>query len=150
MHAHTRLLEQKQRLSSAQWQVFQSEIARTRKSVWVAYLFWLFLGGLGAHQWYLGDRLKALYFLVPPVLVIVAGMVQTPWLAVLAFVAWGLMGLWDALTMPRQTEWANAWLEAELIATLTGTDAAPAPTDYEARLDALEQDRRWRSRGEKR
>src|SRR5262249_43817280 len=108
------------------------------------------LGGLAAHQWYLGDRLKALYFLVPPVLVIVAGMVQTPWLAVLAFVAWGLMGLWDALTMPRQTEWANAWLEAELIATLTGTDAAPAPTDYEARLDALEQDRRWRSRGEKR
>jgi len=39
MQTRNRLLEQKQHLTDAQWQVFQSEIARTRKSVWVAYLF---------------------------------------------------------------------------------------------------------------
>ena len=48
-------LHLKQDLSSHQLAVLNSELEAHKKSPLIAYLLWFFLGGLGAHRYYLGN-----------------------------------------------------------------------------------------------
>lgn len=58
-------------------------------SVGVAYVWWLFLGGVGAHQFYLGKSGRAVGYIFT--------------------LAWLTVGLWiDVFTLPSQVRAANA------------------------------------------
>lgn len=45
----------KQELSAQQLAIIQSELTKKAKSKTTAYIFWFFLGALGAHRYYVGD-----------------------------------------------------------------------------------------------
>lgn len=74
---------------------FQSQ----KKSAGVSYLLWFFLGGVGAHRFYLGR--------------VVSGVVQLllglfGWLPL--FLGWGVLGIWlivDAFLIPGMVEQEN-------------------------------------------
>jgi TM2 domain-containing membrane protein YozV len=48
------VLYDKQKLTEKQLSILSSEMEKYKKSTTVAYLLWLFLGGFGAHKFYLG------------------------------------------------------------------------------------------------
>src|SRR5262245_22893681 len=123
----TTLQYDKARLTREQQWLFDSEIARTKKSVLVAYLFWWFLAGVGAHQFYLGHTERALIRLAPTALAFLGGVLVGlrhggGWAVVLAVVGAAVLWVWDAVTLPRQTQQANAWLEHVLVAQLLGEE----------------------------
>lgn len=53
-----------QDLTDSERLMFQSEMSRRRKSTTSAVLWCLFLGGLGAHQFYLGNTLLGVVYLL--------------------------------------------------------------------------------------
>ena len=68
----TPLVELKRTLTPNELAIVSSEMATRRKSVGVVYALWFFLGGLGAHWFYLGERWRALtYWLMAPAVFLV-------------------------------------------------------------------------------
>jgi TM2 domain-containing membrane protein YozV len=67
----------------------QTAAALPPLSVGVAYVWWFFLGGVGAHQFYLGKTGRAISYIFTA--------------------AWLTVGLWiDVFTLPSQVRAANA------------------------------------------
>src|SRR5690625_7789652 len=57
-------IELKQKLDEKQLSIVQSELENQKKSMVVAYLLWFFLGGAGAHRFYIGKTGSAITMLV--------------------------------------------------------------------------------------
>lgn len=98
-------------LDERELQVARLEIEKRQKSAVVAWLLWLFLGGLGGHRYYLG-----------PI-----------WQAVLMTLTLGGLGFWaliDAFFIPRRLralrEEVEAQVVAEILARRTPGSEAPA------------------------
>ena len=152
------LVELKRTLTPNELAIVSSEMATRRKSVGVVYALWFFLGGLGAHWFYLGERWRALtYWLMAPavflVTVVVWGLYPAIACAWIVGVVLAVRLLCEAFTLGRHTERVNVAIESALIAEVTGRrrPVPPAPTDYGGRLDALVHTRahenRWRRWG---
>jgi TM2 domain-containing membrane protein YozV len=78
------------------------------KSVGAAYVFWFFLGGFGAHQFYLGKTGRAVSYL-------------------LTF-GWLTVGLWiDLFTLGKQVRQVNAELLQKALDTKAALDAEELP-----------------------
>lgn len=82
-----------------------------KKSVLVAYLLWFFLGGLGAHRFYLGRMGSAVGMLVLFLASIVLSIVVV---GALGFVVLGLWWLVDAALIPGMASRHNLRLAATL------------------------------------
>lgn len=67
----------------------QITVTRTLKSTKVAYIWWIFLGGIGAHQFYLGNTGRGLLHLFTLGLL-------------------GVMTVWDLFTLPSQVRRINS------------------------------------------
>ncbi|GAB6877127.1 TM2 domain-containing protein [Thermaerobacter litoralis] len=83
-------------LSDRELQLARLEIERRQKSAVVAWLLWLFLGGLGGHRYYLG-----------PV-----------WQGILMTLTLGGLGFWaliDAFFIPRRLRAVNQAVEDEVV-----------------------------------
>lgn len=71
-------------LSAAEQMLIEQRVTNEAKSTLVAYLFWFFLGGLGAHRFYLGRPATALAIMACLILGIAIGRFGTPLLGVVA------------------------------------------------------------------
>lgn len=74
-------------------------ILRERKSLGLAYVLWLLIGGLGVHRFYLGRTGSGIAMLLLAVL---------GWLPL--FLGWAVLGIWwlvDAILMPGMARDAN-------------------------------------------
>jgi len=108
-------VETKAQLSDHQLAVVNSEMMQRRKSLTAAYLLWFFLGGFGAHRFYLGETSSACILLA-----LVLGGWFTIWIYV-GFIPLIIAGVWlivDAFRLPGITERVNARLENTLIGVL--------------------------------
>lgn len=77
----------------------QLEFEAQKKSIPAAYLLWFFLGGLGAHRFYLGEKGTAIAQLLLGLL---------GWLPF--FIGWVILGIWllvDAFLIPGMIERLN-------------------------------------------
>ena len=106
-------------LDEKQILIFNAEVARTQKSVGVAYLLFLFLGGFGAHAIYMGSPLKAVAYILLTLSAIP--------LAFIPIVPLAIMGLWDLFTIPRQIRLRDEQIRRDLIAKIAATGSTPRP-----------------------
>jgi hypothetical protein len=116
------LLDMKRALTPTELALVDSEMARCRKSLGIAYLLLFLLGYVGGHQYYLGKPRAAFLRWLPWFVVGFAVLAMilngdaeyriTIGLASLWAVA---MHLYDLCTLPRQTQEVNAQIEKELI-----------------------------------
>lgn len=91
-------------------------VAVTPKNIGTAYLWWLFFGALGAHQFYLGKTGRAV------------GMMLT--------FGWLTLGLWiDLVTLPRQVREVNAELGLQSKPTTVPLPEKPRPALLEKPLE---------------
>ncbi|MFV0513991.1 MAG: TM2 domain-containing protein [Jhaorihella sp.] len=104
-------------LSTEQQILVEHRLAFVRKSVGIAYLYWLFIGGLGGHRFYLGRSMSALALLGLSVFGWVTLTTQT---GTIALVAVGLWLLVDAFLIPamirKDTDKRRSLIEAEIAA----------------------------------
>ena len=66
------LISLKRKLTPEEMEIFKSEYESRKKSVFIAYLLWIFLSYLAAHKFYLGKIKEGLIYLVGPVLIVLA------------------------------------------------------------------------------
>lgn len=121
-------------LGDRELQIFNAEMQRQQKSVLVSYLLWFFVGWAGAHKFYLGKPLWGLTYLflglggyalfwggflaamADSEAVDVAGGASA--LGILVSGVWGLLMLWDLITLPSQHNRREAKIKRELLEKL--------------------------------
>jgi len=122
-------------LSERDITILNAELDRQKKSVAVSYLLWLFLGWLGVHQLYLGRMLRAaLYPLLllggyvfslsavfAPATAEAEAVGGTFIIGAFMFAAYGLLILWDMITLPRQHAKRETRIKMRLLKTMTQT-----------------------------
>ena len=99
-------------LAAEELAIVQMEVDRKKKSTGVLWVLWLFLCGVGGHQFYLGNTGKAIGYLV----LNFAGWL-TFWFG-LGFLFWGAIGVWaivDAFLMGSELNRYNDQIEANAI-----------------------------------
>jgi TM2 domain-containing membrane protein YozV len=108
----------KSQLSTQQLALFESEMAKRRKSVALAYVLLLFLGGLGVHRFYLGFNSLAIAQLVCFILGLL-----TVWIGIgFVFLLFtGIVAFVDLFLTVGLTDRANQAIEQQILASL------PAP-----------------------
>ncbi|SEF15185.1 TM2 domain-containing membrane protein YozV [Rhizobiales bacterium GAS191] len=84
-------------LSTQEQILIEQRVTNEAKSVGVAYLLWLFVGGLGAHRFYLGRAGSGLVILI---LTIAGFMTLTVGVGLIFLGAMGLWVLIDAFLIP--------------------------------------------------
>lgn len=87
----------KQDLSAKQLGMVESEMNSKKKNTAVAWLLWLFTGGLGGHRFYLGD---------------------TGYAVCMLFFGWCTLGIWplvDAFFISKNLEKKNNAIELDVI-----------------------------------
>ena len=88
-------------LSTEQQMLVEQRLSNDKKSVMVAYLLWFFLGGLGAHRFYLGKTGSAVVMLI----MLVLGVILTAvYIGLLVLLALGIWLLVDAFLIPGMIE----------------------------------------------
>lgn len=121
-------------LGDRELQIFNAEMQRQQKSVLVSYILWFFFGWAGAHKFYLGKPVWGLVYL----LLGLGGYILF-WGGFLAALAdaqaaetaggasalgllvtgvWGLLMLWDLITLPSQHNRREARIRRDLLARL--------------------------------
>lgn len=123
-----RFIALKSGLSERELLILDSELHRQRKSTLIAYLLWFFLGGLGAHKFYLGRMAAGVVYVI-----IFLSMWAIP-LAVFVLAIWWLV---DLVTIPWQVRAYEERLEMDIIASLNAGRGAPHHS-------MEERDRHWR------
>ncbi len=97
----------KQELNPQQLAIVNSEFTKKAKSKTVAYVLWLFLGGIGGHRYYSGDIVRAIF---------------------MTFTLGGL-GIWaliDVFFIGARIEEINERIETSIIASVK--QASPQPS----------------------
>ncbi len=84
-------------LSTAEQILVEQRVTNEAKSVGVAYLLWIFLGGLGAHRFYIGRPGSGLAILVLMVLGIALSPIGVGTMFLVPAVIWALV---DAFLIP--------------------------------------------------
>lgn len=79
------------------------------RSTGTAYLWWFFLGGFGAHHFYLGRPGRGIMYFILCSLIPIALIAGALWLALLPVA----LLLWDLFTLPSQVRAVNAKLMKE-------------------------------------
>lgn len=136
-------IEAQRRLSDRELTIFNAELDRSRRSTPIAYALWFFLGGVGAHNFYIGKVIWGLVYMFllgtgwiflisgfiaagassdPDVGAAGAGLALLGWLALALL---GFLLLWDLVTLPRQIRKREERVRNDLFAKLD-TDAAEA------------------------
>lgn len=115
MNEITTSLATKSQLSSQQLALFESEMNKRRKSVVLAYVLLLLLGGLGVHRFYLGFINLAVAQLICFILGIL-----TVWVGIgFAFLAFsGIVAFIDLFLTPSLTDRANERIEQQILGSL--------------------------------
>ena len=108
-------MEEHPKLSMEQLSLIEQRVANENKSAGIAYLLWVFLGGLSIHNFYIGRWRLALVELGLAVLAVIAFVGGLSGIALednlgagtgfglwmLSFGLWGLLILSDLFTIPR-------------------------------------------------
>ncbi|HVS46000.1 MAG TPA: NINE protein [Verrucomicrobiae bacterium] len=105
----------KSQLSSQQLALFESEMNKRRKSVALAYILLILLGGLGIHRFYLGYNSLAIAMLV---CFIVGVFTAVIFIGILPLAFCGVMALVDLFLTPGLTDRANEHIERQVLAQL--------------------------------
>jgi TM2 domain-containing membrane protein YozV len=92
-----------------------------KKSVGVAYLLWFFLGGLGAHRFYLGETTTGVAILLITVISLVLMILLIGLFTIWIAVAWVIV---DAFLIPNMVRKYNDALATKLELATTATVAA--------------------------
>ena len=110
-------IAQRAHLSPQQLAVFESEMTKRRKSVALAYILLIFLGGLGVHRLYLGAPYSKLG--VAQLVCFIVG-ILTVWLFIgfIPLFFTGIVSLIDLFTTVGMTNGANERTEREIMAAL--------------------------------
>lgn len=99
-------------LSDREVAILQSEMARLDRPMGTTYLFLIFLGGVGAHRFYLDEPRQGAWMIV---------LFLLSWIPFLGFFpACGLFVWWvvDLFTLPQKLKQRSARLQAGIIAEL--------------------------------
>lgn len=125
----------------------EQRVTNERKSLFVAYLLWFFLGVIGTHRIYLHATgtglMQAAFFVGGMALLLVA---QQP----LAFALVGFAAIWvlaDVALIPSMRDAHSRKLRAEMLATMS-RQTDHGSKERNARLDALAAERRSTQRQE--
>lgn len=100
----------KQGLSSQQLAIVHSELTKKGKSKTTAYLFWFFLGALGAHRYYAGDVVRGIFMMI----------------------TLGGIGIWaliDVFFIGKRIEEKNEQIELGIIQSLSARSEAAATSE---------------------
>ena len=84
-------------LSTEQQMLVEQRLANDKKSILVAYLLWAFVGGFGAHRFYLGKTKSALIMLA---LLILGAVTLLIYIGIFLLLALGIWLLVDAFLIP--------------------------------------------------
>lgn len=128
-------LKIQRQLGERELQIFNAEMQRQQKNVLVSYLLWFFLGWAGAHKFYLGKTLWGIVYLLLGVggyALFWGGFVAAVFspdaaetaggasaLGIIVSAAWGLLMLWDLITLPSQHNKREANIRRELLEKLS-------------------------------
>uniref|UniRef100_A0A7V4DWT3 TM2 domain-containing protein n=1 Tax=Dictyoglomus thermophilum TaxID=14 RepID=A0A7V4DWT3_DICTH len=131
------ILWYKQRLTEKQLAILNSEMEKHKRSVGLAYVLFIFFGGLGVHKFYLGKTVWGVIYLILTILNLIlilgSGLYdlnslflnntdstgENLFLIVGLFVMiLGAFLLYDLFTLPRQTRRINEEKEKEIIQRL--------------------------------
>lgn len=115
MDTITTSLAIKSQLSAQQLALFESEMNKRRKSVALAYVLLLFLGGMGIHRFYLGFNNLAIAQLICFILGILTAVIGVGFV-LLAFT--GIVAIVDLFLTPGLTDQANQRIESQILAAL--------------------------------
>jgi TM2 domain-containing membrane protein YozV len=139
--SNVNLIVAKTRLSEQQLLILQGEVSKHRKSTVAAYWLLFFLPGIGAHQFYLRNTGKGIFYLLgsfAPLYLFVniflfglGRMAQETAIGIggaclFLSVIVVLSLIYDLLTLSGQTERANNRIEADAFMVLTGVDSKRA------------------------
>lgn len=105
-------LAQKQNLSPQQLSLLESEIKKHEKNMVVAYLLCIFLGGLGLHKFYLGNKKSGIIYLV---LTIIGGILSIVGVGLVLLAIVGILCIIDLFTIPGQIKKSYEELEDRII-----------------------------------
>lgn len=84
-------------LTTQEQVLIEQRVANEAKSIGAAYLLWFFLGGVGAHRFYLGQKTTGLVMLV----LLIVGIITTPiMVGSVLLMALGIWVLVDAFLIP--------------------------------------------------
>lgn len=108
----------KQKLDEKQLSIVQSELENQKKSMVVAYLLWFFLGGAGAHRFYIGKTGSAVTMLI----LFLLGW-GTTWLIIGFFLIIPLY-IWvliDAFILHNEVNRINQGIERDILVRVSNT-----------------------------
>jgi TM2 domain-containing membrane protein YozV len=117
----------KQSLSTQQLALLESEMASRRKNVAVAVLLAFFLGGFGAHRFYLGQNGRGILMLCVTLGIVFLSAITLGVGAVLLFIP-GLWSLIDCFLMSGAVARVNQAEESRILASMgVAGNAVPVP-----------------------
>lgn len=102
-------------LTPQQLAIFESEMTKRRKNIVLAYLLLLFLGGFGAHRFYLGSTPIAIVQLI---CCVVGLLTVAIFIGIIPLAITGIIAIVDLFLTPGMTNAANERLEREILARL--------------------------------
>jgi ABC-type transport system involved in multi-copper enzyme maturation permease subunit len=117
-------IQAQRELSDKDLVIFNAELQRQSKSPIVAYVLWFLFGGLGVHNFYMGQARWGRFYLGLTMLgwaLIIAGLADkqkdSPLLpiGVFALTVLAILLLWDLITIPRQLRQRQERIKQELL-----------------------------------
>lgn len=106
--------------------LIEQRVTNEAKSIGVAYLLWFFLGGVGAHRFYLGRKGSGFAMLA----LLVVGIITVP--IVLGSVLLLILGIWalvDAFLIPGMVQQHKAEIRSRLSSDAAISNVAGMPVD---------------------
>lgn len=105
-------LSMKQELTQQELQILQSEYENKKKSTLISYLLWYFLGLFGMHQFYLGNPLQGILYLV---LLTIGSLTAFILIGFFILIPLGIWWLIDAFLIPSYIQKLNEKVEKEIL-----------------------------------
>jgi TM2 domain-containing membrane protein YozV len=112
------LVAQKADLSERELALVESEMRSRSKSMLIAYVIWLFVGVLGGHRFYLGQRNAGIAYLVTFIIGLLLAFVLIGFLVLFIL---GLLVLIDGLRIPGWLTRINSTTEQQVIGEVRAT-----------------------------
>ncbi|QSZ28046.1 TM2 domain-containing protein [Aceticella autotrophica] len=134
------VLYDKQKLTEKQLSILSSEMEKYKKSTTVAYLLWLFLGGLGAHKFYLGKIGMGFLYLS---MFIIGWLTVGIYIGIVILIILGIFLIYDLFTIPSQIKSIYEYEEKRTIDRLLSINnylSQETKQDQEAKQDEAKQD----------